>query len=362
MFESLTRRVLEPPAIGLDISDLTVKFVALKRRGSAAEIEAFGEASIPEGVVVDGEIRREADLANTLAAELRSASGRGVRHRYCVASLPEEKSFVRILELPALKAEDIGPAVRWEVEGVIPLAFDQIYYDFEPMAEGTAPPAHRDVLITAFPRTIIHSYQNVLQAAGFVPLALELESQAISRAVIAPPVGSTSLIIVDIGAVRTSFIIFAGGSLFFTKSIPVGGRDIERAIAEGLKVDPNEARRIKMEVGLESAGSRANIPQLLDPILVRIASELEQQLWFFRDHPKRKYEEFPDIGAVYLCGGDANLTGLVRYLASAVKIPVELANPFMRFALPPGAVPPIPKNESLKYTTAIGLALRASGL
>lgn len=354
MFSSWTHRVLHPPAIGIDISDLSVKFLGLQRRRGRLAIRSFGEFAVPAGVITDGEIRDEAALARLLAEGLKRS---GVRDRWCVAALPEEKSFVRVLELPPLKTEDVERAVRWEVEGVIPLPFEDIYYDHEVIPDGQS--GHTDVLITAFPRAIIHPYHRVLTAAGCTPLALELESQAISRAVV--PAASSSLLIMDFGAVRTSVIVFAGGSLFFTKSIPIGGRDLESAIARGLNISAEQARAVKIETGISGEGGE-RMNEVLAPLLSKLTVELSQTLDFYREHPRRRHTELADISAILLSGGDANLSGLETYLATAIERPVELADPFTRVTLGAGVVPPMPQNQAQQYTTAIGLALRAIGM
>ncbi|MBI4132878.1 MAG: type IV pilus assembly protein PilM [Candidatus Sungbacteria bacterium] len=361
MFRVLTNRILHPPTFGIDISDLAIKFSRLVRRGEALLLDYFGETVIPAGIVISGEIVKPAELAAILKNELKPADGRRVRERYCIASLPEEKSFVRLIDLPSIKPEDIPKAMRWEVEGVVPMPFDQIFFDYEPLPPLPGMGEHRDVLLIAFPRNIVESYHRALSDGGLIPLALELESQAISRSLIRGGSVQPSFLLVDIGAARTSFIIFGGGSLIFTKSISVGGRDFESAIAREFGVPPEEARQIKIEAGLNKNYRDGRVLSALLPHLAVITAELEQELVFYRDHPAKLHTSLGQIERVVLCGGDANLIGLPRYLASVIKRPVVLGDPFVNFKLAPGAIPPIPKNQSLKYTTAIGLALRAAG-
>lgn len=362
MFGALTKRVINPPAFGLDISDLTVKFVRIMRHGDRASIKHFGEIEIPAGFVVGGEIQHEEELARALRTGLRLEGGSRIPERYAVASLPEEKSFVRLLDLPPMKAEDVGKAVRWEVEGVVPLAPAETVYDYEPTPRLPSAADHRGVLLTAFPRQIVESYRRVLDGAGFVAFALELESQAISRALIDDPVRQAPVIIADLGATRTSFIVFAGGSMLFTKSVPIGGRDFESAVAKTLGVTAAEALKIKIEVGLKKTVRQGKVFSALEPHLQSLVAELGAIVQFYREHPMQQHAALGDIERVVLCGGDANLIGLEKYLAVAVKKLVVLGNPFVNLAASPGAIPPIPKNEALKYTTAIGLALRAAGL
>ena len=63
-----------------------------------------------------------------------------------------------------------------------------------------------------------------------------------------------------------------------------------------------------------------------------------------------------------LSGGDANLEGLVRYLSVILKREVRLGNPLERLLHQKKFEPPFSKNKSVRYTTAIGSALRGVGL
>lgn len=363
MFQALTRRVLEPPAFGLDISDLTVKFVRLHRSGNSLVPAYFGETAIPPGIVEAGEVQKADQLAAILRDGLRTAEGRQISERYCVASLPEEKSFVRMIQLPAMQTSDIPNAVRWEVEGVIPLRYEEINFDYELITPThRVTPGRHDVLITAFPKALVSSYERVLRGAGFVALALELESQAITRAVIGGGLSGRPIIIVDLGATRTSFIIVAEQAIIFTKSITIGGQHFEAAIASGLGVSPEEARQLKVEAGLNKSYRGGKVFECLAPVVRAVAVELEQQIAFYRDHPFHAGDAANEIERVLLSGGDANLIGLEKFIAVAIKRPTALGDPFQNLRFPPGAVPPIPRNASHKYTTAMGLALRAAGL
>ena len=63
-------------AFGLDISDFTVKFVKLAERWNGElEMPAFGEAKLPDGIVLEGEIKKEDELAIFLKNNLFGADG-----------------------------------------------------------------------------------------------------------------------------------------------------------------------------------------------------------------------------------------------------------------------------------------------
>jgi len=82
-------------------------------------------------------------------------------------------------------------------------------------------------------------------------LALEIESQATARALVKNQVSPFPLLIVDLGATRTSFIIFSGYSLRFTSSIPICGNTFTKAIAKNLGISFKKAEKIKIKYGLK---------------------------------------------------------------------------------------------------------------
>ena len=353
--------MIHPPFFGLDVSDLTVKFLKAGGGNGSAEkkIDYFGEIAIPTGIVELGEIKKEEELSKILKGGLKNPQGKKIEERFVVASLPEEKSFVRVIQLPKLKQEDIAAAVRWEIEGNIPFPIDQVYYDYEIITPPEDPNDHMDVLITAFPRIIVESYSAVLREAGLRPVALELESQAISRAVISAELSRNAFIVVDIGMTRTSFIVFSAGSIILTISVSIGGQDFNRAISERFGVDPQEGERLKKEDGFEKTYQGAALADALTPYLSSLSEEIKKQIWFYRGHAEHHHGAEKDVSKILLVGGDANLIGLEKYLSLSLKKPVAVADPFINiYGTNSKTIPPIPKNLSLKYTTAAGLALR----
>lgn len=349
--------IVSPPAFGLDISDYTVKFVKFSRNftGELA-MEAFGEITIPESIVVGGEIKKEEELAEILRNNLVTGEGKHFSERFVAATLPEEKGFVHVIQLPRMKPEEAGKAARWEIEGIVPLPPEELSFDYAILPPTKDSLDHIDLLVTAFPRTIVAGYIRVLELAGFSPVSLELESQAISRSLWSGE--KEALIFVDLGATRTSVMTVVGGSLIFTRSISVGGKDFERAISERLGVSKEEARKIKIEIGLDKDYKDGAVYEMLLPLVSVLADELKKHISFYREHSQHRHGMPEDIARVVLSGGDANLTNLANYLSMIVKKEVKIGSPLSRLFLGKHFAPPFSKNESLKYTTAIGAALR----
>jgi len=345
------------PLAGMDISDRSIKFLKFGRR-RGLNVDFFDELILPEGMISGGEITDETGLSKAIA-EWRKTLGRRLGTAFVIVSLPEEKSYLRIIQLPKMKREEISNAIRWEIEANVPLPLNDVVYDYEiiePLAERTD---HFDIMITAFPRKVVESYVRVLKLSGFQPAALELESQAIVRSLIGHPKDLASKILIDMGRTRTSIILYTGGAIMYTSTIQIGGITLEENIQKILKVNPAEAEVIKKKVGLNKREQGGQVFTALIPTVSSLAAELKRTIAYYQDHAAHGHGASSNVEEIILTGGDAQLWGLDTYLASAVKIPVRRADP-RESILEELATPilPIPQKELLGFSAAIGLALR----
>lgn len=364
---------LKPEAFGLDISDLSLKIVKLKKKKNFLTLSSFGETEIQPGVISEGEIKDEKVLSEIIREAINKVKGEKLKTKYVVCSLPEEKAFLQVIQLPKMKEEEWRKAVYFEAENYVPLPIDQVYLDSQ-----IVPPLynhldHLDVLIAALPQKTVDPYLSCLREAGLKPIVFEIESQAIARALIKNEVSSSSIILIDLGATRTSFIIFSGYSLKFTSSIPVSSQKLTEAISKSLAVDFNEAEQLKKRYGLEEKihlrikdgtefkKERGKIFEALMPSLTDLVEQIKKYLNYYQTHTH--HEHLPPNGKgvvrILLSGGGANLKGLADFLSLELKIPVEVANPWINILPEPlKEVPELPLGKSLAFTAALGSALR----
>jgi len=366
MFKGFKTKILETvnpfvrlPTMGLDISDRTIKYLRLLPSRGAIRFDLFGEIEVPAGIILNGEIQKEADLVKVLNDWL-SRDGRKVRSSFMVVSLPEEKSYVRLLQLPKIKREDVRGAIRWEIEANIPVPMDELTYDYEIIEPaGASNEDHVDVLVVAFHKKIVESYVRVLKSAGIRVAAMELESQAIVRAIRHRHKDNLVRAVADVGRNRISLTIFSQGAIVFTTTMDLGGSTFDANISRALGVSLEEAIKIKTEIGLRKTAYEGKIWGALAPALSVFADQVRRGAEYYQGYVEHAHGSEVKVGEVIMTGGNANLDGLEMHLSSILKIPVRRANPFEAFGgkmIP--AVPPMPKNQSLAYATAIGLALR----
>ena len=318
------------------------------------------------GVIKDGEIREKDYLAQAIKEVLAKTKGERIKTKHVVASLPEEKSFLQVIQMPKLAKEELKSSVYFEAENYIPLPIEDTYLDFQIIKPVQDHLDHHDVLICALPKEVVDSYLTVIKKAGLQPIALEVESQAVIRALVKDEVSFTPILVVDFGKSNTSFIIFCGYSIRFTSSIPLSSQGLTEAISENLKIDFEQAEKIKLEYDfkkIKKDQQTEKIFKAIEPILNELIGQIRKYLDFYQTHSSHEHllSEVGQIKKILLCGGGANLKGFDNFLAEELNIPVEIGNPWVNIS--PESVkksPIFPDNTALAYTTALGLALRAA--
>ncbi|MDO8633111.1 MAG: type IV pilus assembly protein PilM [Candidatus Wildermuthbacteria bacterium] len=344
-FDFLT---LHPEAFGLDLSDLSLKVASLKKTAKGLKLESFGEFPIPEGLVSQGEIQNEEELSRLIGQAVRSLK---LQTSFVVASLPEEKAFLQVIQLPQMKQEEIKGAVAFEAENYIPYPVDTVYLDSEFVPPLKNSLDHMDVLVAALPKAIVDSYMSCFTKAGLSPRILEIESLATARALVPQETATSPVLLLDMGATRTGFAVFAGKSLRFTASIPVSGFGLTQALSQSLSLPVQEAEELK---------KTQSIGEPLMPLLSDLAKEVRKYMGYYESHASHQHltQEEKRIKKVFLAGGGANLAGLSEFLSKELEASVVQGNPWVNiFEESLKELPPLPFDQSLKYATSLGLAL-----
>src|SRR3989344_7277903 len=408
-------------AFGIDIGDRAFKLAQFdkhNRRQKPYRLTAWSDIEVPEGVLDRGEIRDQEKAVELLKRLVLEARG-SLRGRAVVACLPEAKTFIKIIELPAETSEEgTKEAVLREIEQNIPLPPDDIYFDWqimpsaptvkpesepveveagentpnatetdtnavspsaeesplpsgdemaekatekalpeltfsEPSAEKSAIPPIR-ILLAAAPRNLVDNYVQTLELAGLAPIALEIEATAIARALIPDDAPADEAVgIMDIGATRSSLMVFDGGAVQMSISIPISGLEITKMVSEALNVPMADAEIIKRECGLDADRCEDKMWRILLPMMDDMTIKIRNALRFYKiGFPLGK-----KIEKLCLCRGGALFREIDTVLSRKLTIKVRRGDALVNVdpRLPRG----FPKDTALTYATAIGLGLDA---
>ncbi|MDE2213161.1 MAG: pilus assembly protein PilM [Patescibacteria group bacterium] len=338
---------------GIEISGHTIKYLRFDDRSERPRVLSFGEHPLPSEAVISGEIRNKGALTEALRA-VRKSCGFSFAH----VALPEQKGYLFDLVLPK-DDTPLSDRIAIALPEYVPLSPAEVVYDCETV-RSESDEFTRSLVVTAFPEVAAQSYVEALAEGGFSPLSFELEPQAAGRALAQHAKASGAHLLIDFGVHKSVLSIMQNGVVRFatsaegTLALDEGLR--KRAAAAGIPQEKieGELERIKFEEGLAPEGVSA---PLFSTTAGALASSIGKVMVYWQSRTQ-KGERREKLSSIILYGGNANMLGLSEYLARTVGLPAAAAD--LRPALGgEGVVPPIPRFESLRYATVIGLAERA---
>jgi type IV pilus assembly protein PilM len=335
------------PAVGVDVSDTSLKYILFRKTGDHLSLEKWGDLKIPDGVVVQGTVKDVAALARVIAEVKKETKTEYVR-----LSLPEERAYLFETTVKrSLTPEEVYGAIEFRLEENVPLPPRDAEFDYVPV--GTLG-AETRVVVTAYAKETVLAYLGACHAAEVRPLSFEVEAQALARAVVRQGDEGVYLI-VDFGKTRTGIGIVENGLLMLTSTIDLGGKDLDQSLQRAYtKADQDELIRLKNEYGILVSAEQPAVREALSVPIGTLRNELVSRIGYWNSKAETKERA---IARVILCGGIANLAGLTEYFTDALGVPVEQANVWQNAFRTDVTVPPITRRYSYGYATAVGLAL-----
>lgn len=337
-------------AFGLDISDRNLRLIQLKKKGKKFAIQLYNEIKLPPDCISGGEVKDAKIFLNSLNKLIKTKHGRGKLRDEVVSVLPEDKTFLKVINIPVVGKDKIKSTIAEVLPQHMPLNIEDIYFDWQ-IIQTTE--QNQTVLIGASPKNIVDSYVQILSESNLMPTALEIESAAIARVLI-DPADKNPQIIIDIGANRTGLFLYDSGTIKFTVTLPISGNNITQLIADTLELDFEKAEKTKMLCGFDKTKCNGALLEILSETINELVTHINQAIDFYTNN-------FPanrPIEKIILCGGGASFKNITNVLQEKLKLPVIISNPWQNIINPNPHFFNPEKGQS--FITAMGLAMRTS--
>ncbi len=347
--KTLTERVLSRlpppafltmPAVGLALSDRSVQWVELCPKGRGFVVGTWGELPLPEGALEGGQVKDASKLIETLSL----ARVQGGLDRVIVA-LPEEHSYTVTMKLPKVALHELRESILFSLDQYVPLAPSETVFDYAIAYAPRKGDEHHEVIVSAVALPLVREYEAAFAQAGLTVLAFEIETQSLARAT-GPLHEPLVAMVVDIGELRTSMAIVRNGDVWFSSTAQFSGPKGAKTGSE------SESQQVKS----------TPLSTLYGPLVEELRKHIDYWNMNGRlrvdDVGRRLTGEEGKVTMLVVCGGEANVPGLVQYLGGELGLPAEAANPWRNVLSFDETIPPISRADALRFATAIGLALR----
>ncbi|MFA5134057.1 MAG: pilus assembly protein PilM [Patescibacteria group bacterium] len=339
-------------AFGLDIGDKSIKLAEVKliknlRSQEHLVLTCFNETPVPEGFIINGEIKNVPEIVKIIKNCVKGANGRILSTKAVIASLPESQSYLKIINIPKTRDKITGDFVEGILSQHFPLESSKSYFDWQFIDSDK-------IMLGVAPKNIVDSFTSVIEQADLIPLSLEIESTAISRAIL---LGDSSLekkykIIMDLGATRSSIIATYDNNPVLTLNIPLSGDGMTQEIAKSKKIPFEKAEELKLLCGFDVKRCPVEIKKIIASIINSSIKKIQTGINYINRLLRIK------IDKIYICGGVASMAKLSNSLSEKLRVKIRHADPASKILIDKKLK--ISNEELLKYTTAIGLAIKGT--
>lgn len=319
---------------GLDISDFSIEILQLSSKG---KIKSFGRKIIEEGIVKDGFVINKKKLIEKIKEVIAQAK---IKENRVILSLPESKIFTHLFRLPKnLKKKELKSVLESEVRKTIPWEIEKIYWDYQIIFPNLRN-GYQAILFAGTLKEIIDDYTEILDEIGLEPVAFEMESMALGRALLKEKKPKAGIIIVDIGARTTNINIFDKNKVLIdSTTVFSAGNCFTESISQNLKISSKEAEKIKRVCGLDKKKGKGKVAKILEKELQPIIKKIKESIGYYGQ----------EIEEILLVGGSSRILKISKFLSLNLGLKVDIGiSPYASQL----------KRKSVLFNVVIGLALR----
>ncbi len=371
-------------SFGIQIEDNALRLLELKKTGKGLKVKGFFKKSLDFGTVEKGVVKKEKTLAKIIEKTRLDCTPNPIKVKKVICSIPEYKSFVKIVEVPFMKEEEAAEAIKWETESNIPLPLAKVYYDWK-IIESFQEEGKMKVLLVAASKDIIDSRVKALERCGLIPVGFIPDSFGLNKCFATEnysPEGrntgnvqakqkdtkeqlleaSQSGVIIYFGDEKSVVFARKNSTILFSSSILFNASEFVKNIVGTLvpkdPKNPNAPNSVEEDAILEKIGEKGfglknreeKYCQAAQAVIQELLREVKNALNYLE---RREGMEAP---SVYLTGAGASLKGIENLLSEELGIKVEKGKELLGYNLE-GEKLAIPKNFICDYSIVLGNAL-----
>lgn len=336
--------------LGVDVGTSTLKIIELEIKDERPFLSNYAWMRLPN-ISQNGE-QETAFYEKTVPQFLKNMVKKAdIEQGDAYIAIPAFGGLITLIDFPAMPAEDMEQAIKFEAHKYIPTSLDEVTISWEIVDEarnsgGGSADGQIQVLLVAASKAQIMTYEKLSRNANISLKGVEIESISMTESLVGNDKGN--FIIVDIGCRTCNIVYLEKGVIKANRNIDAGGEDITRAISTGLGITAERAEEMKKS-GKNFFSAESSIHfSVLDTIIDEISRILETI---------SGNSGLSRIDAVIISGGTANLNGLREVFQEKLSMKTIIGDPFCRLDYDKWLAP---KLELMRgpFAVCVGLALK----
>ena len=312
------------------------------------------------------DVQTEENRAGLLKSTLtKIINERGVQAKKAYISLSAQMAFTKFVKLPPVgdDIQKIRQVVEFEARQNVPFEMNEVIWDYQPISSTDA--EEIEVMFVAIKNEIVEELVGAVEECGLKVEIVDIATSSSYNAIRVNRIGyDKCAMVLNIGS-RVSNLIFADGTSFFSRNIPIAGHAITQQVAKEFGIGLEEAEELKRRHGFVALGGAyeepesevaATISKIVRNVMTRLHGEVSRSINIFKNQQKGAKPEI-----MHLSGGSSTMLFTETFFQEKMKIDVKYFNPFQNgISLGDGVDRQELAELAHLFSEVIGLVLRIS--
>ncbi len=355
----------ESKTVGLDIGHRLARVAVVGHKiGVKGTLLALEQDTVPEGVIVDNEIRNVSVLMDKVHALLVKAMPGGIEGDFAI-SVNWTSGILcdRILVKPVPKVPE-HELILQTAMGRSP--FDDAgnvldYSILDRREEGI------EAMIVAAKKDSLSSWINLFQALNLNISAIDVDAFVLGNMYstakifadtpdLPPEDDDDSVLLLNLGYSKCYTVLLRKGCFSSARSVPgCTLRDLQEQLSGPLNVPPAKSGELLMGNGIRESGlDESKIKYAMEVVFEEVAIKVDTALRYFSSS-----DNYKKPSKIVITGGGSNIVGLNSFLADRLELDTVELNPFKAVQINENSFPGMDWDAASSiYAVALGLALR----
>ena len=344
--------------LGLDIGRQYVKMVSIEKTKEGFKVLDAGSRLVPEPNSAYDPEKIDRHLWVMAVKELFRQQGLNPKKvKSLVTGINGSSASIKQITTLEMVSEELESAMTFEARKHIPMDGTDAVIDYQIFGSNQREVDKIDVGLVACTKGVLNSHIDLIKECGLRPGVVDVNPIALSNAFtfIKNMPDDGLVVILDIGAVSSTLVVYGKGQQYFTRDLPLGGHHFVKELSDKKEISYTEAQDLLFKEGLSAAVSNA----FMEPsdrvgiaertVYDNLVEDLRRSLRFYAKQTGQSF-----FLKVFLSGGAADTAGLTDFISSKLNIECGIFDPFFEV----DGAENISVNNPSQFTTALGLGIR----
>jgi type IV pilus assembly protein PilM len=318
--------------ISIDIGSKHIKIIEGSSDNKNINIIKAVSVNTPANSMSEGNIIEYENIRNVIK---QTIAQNGIKIKNVVFSINTTSLITRTIELPVVKSSDETiQMIRFELEQFLPVVLDEYKIVFRVIKNYVEDGVKKgSYLINAVPTKIIDDYRKLSDDLGLRLQSIDLSFNALERVF---SIGRTindvkiekdkAYYVLEFGHKSIIFNVISNGNNLFTRTINLGGSDIDVGIENMFEVNSENAEKIKHKFStLDKSEIETDEEKFVNDIIETNLSswinEIRRLIQYFNSRNKGI-----EIYNLFIYGGSSNINSIDKYFSEALELESQIIN------------------------------------